>query len=70
MLNIRSIKKRNQPRLKRSAGRVRLLFGLDVPDYSHVIKVYNEWFDALIAKEFGWYWPLTKPAPNTSQEHL
>lgn len=63
-MNLRSIKKRNQPRLKRSAGRGWSLAAMALPVYLTHIKEYNDWFNAQLCKAFGRCFIESAPGPD------
>jgi hypothetical protein len=65
-MNIRSIKRRNLTRLKRSVGRGWWAAAVATPAFTQAVKAYNEWFNALFAKEFGLSWLFLSSAPDTT----
>lgn len=63
-MNIRSIKRRNALRLKRSVGRGWSAAAVALPAYFDTIHKYNEWFNKVLRHAFGL--PLVSPAPKPS----
>jgi hypothetical protein len=64
-MNVRSIKRRNLTRLKRSVGRGWSAAAVAISAFNHAVKAYNEWFNALLAKEFGLSRFFLSSAPDT-----